>query len=158
MVKSSGEIGFRCYFCYHGLRDDFYPVLIKKFSDPIQINGMKLLDNLSEAGMQHLMALNRRALNRLYSLFGDRDPRTAWSYNFNFILVLVRCGPKVLKFFWSWCGAVLRFQNFSAGPRTNRFWCVDPCLGRGNRKNYSTQNENYMPIQRKYQVWPFFWL
>ena len=47
-------------------------------------------------------------------------------------MILVRCGPKILKFFWSWCGAIPRFQNFSGaarcGPRTNRLLCVDPCF------------------------------
>ena len=73
-MKSSGEIGFRCYFCYHGLCDDFNPVLMKSFSDPIQINGMKLLDNLSEAGMQHLMALDRRALTLWGEAIGKTTP------------------------------------------------------------------------------------
>ena len=42
------------------------------FSDPIQINGMKLLDNLSGAGMQHMMALERRAIN----LWGEAISKT----------------------------------------------------------------------------------
>ena len=52
----------------------------------------------------------------------------------------MRCGPRISKNFWCWCGAVLRFENFFGAARcgaahrteppgasTNWFWCVDPC-------------------------------
>ena len=51
-----------------------FPVLMKSFSDPIQINGMKLLDNLSEAGMQQLMALDRRVLTLWGEAIGKTTP------------------------------------------------------------------------------------
>ena len=43
---------------------------------------------------------------------------------------------EIFQFFRSWCGAILRFQNFSGatGPfritrtRTDRLWCADPCV------------------------------
>ena len=53
----------------------------------------------------------------------DRDPRTAWSAHRS-----VRVGAIFFGFYWSWCGAVLKFQNFSGAA-----WCVDqPALVRGS--------------------------
>ena len=53
----------------------------------------------------------------------DRDPRTAWSAHRS-----LRVGAIFFGFYWSWCGAVLKFQNFSGAA-----WCVDqPALVRGS--------------------------
>ena len=41
-------------------------------SDPIQINGIKLVDDWSEVSMQHLKALDRRAIN----LWGEATGKT----------------------------------------------------------------------------------
>ena len=49
-----------------------YNTIIPFFSDPIQINGIKLLDNLSGASMNHFMAMERRAIN----LWGDATSKT----------------------------------------------------------------------------------
>ena len=51
---------------------NFYHTLIFVFSDPIQINGVKLLENFSEVSMQHLMALDRRTIN----LWGESSGKT----------------------------------------------------------------------------------
>ena len=48
-----------------------YPNLII-FSDPIQINGIKLLGNASEASLKHLKAMERRALK----LWGEATGKT----------------------------------------------------------------------------------
>ena len=41
-------------------------------SDPIQINGIKVVDDYSEVSMQHLMALDRRTIN----LWGEATGKT----------------------------------------------------------------------------------
>ena len=43
-------------------------------SDPIQINGIKLVDDWSEVSMQHLKALDRRAINLWGESFGKTMP------------------------------------------------------------------------------------
>ena len=42
------------------------------FSDAVQINGIKLLGNASEASMEHLKAMERRAIN----LWGEATGKT----------------------------------------------------------------------------------
>ena len=69
---------------------------MKSFSDPIQINGMKLLDNLSEAGMQHLMALDRRVLTLWGEAIGKTTPlrmKNICLYNVSTFWPRISSGP-----------------------------------------------------------------
>ena len=50
-------------FCYSGWKMYVWLLINCSFSDAIQINGVKLLGNASEASMEHLKAMERRAIN-----------------------------------------------------------------------------------------------
>ena len=71
----SGFLNFSCrtshakFLSYPYFRK---PCVLPFFSDPIQINGVKLLEDFSEVSMQHLMALDRRTIN----LWGESSGKT----------------------------------------------------------------------------------
>ena len=50
-------------FCYSGWKKQVGLSIYCSFSDAVQINGIKLLGNASEASMEHLKAMERRAIN-----------------------------------------------------------------------------------------------
>ena len=61
-----------CIKVVSGIQDRSDQTISSIFSDPIQINGLKLLDDHSEVSLQHLTAIDRRTIN----LMGEVTAKT----------------------------------------------------------------------------------
>ena len=108
------------------------------FSDPIQINGLKWLDDHSESSLQHLKALDRRTINLLGEVTAKTFPirikkecifnvSTSSIYEYRFAVMPSYCDPQDCRLRGARSRSNAHYRNQFVGTEViaTNFGCVN---------------------------------